>query len=633
MAYSKNRRLADIIADTDGNIVVTTQSASDNDTSAASTAYVTTAINNLIDSAPGTMNTLNEIAAAINDDADFNTTVNTAINLKAPLASPTFSGIVSLSNRAKTIDGSAQMNIGQWDGSNHRIEADSNRKFVITSYHTDGIHLGGSGASHMVIKGGKVLVGDTASHTDDLFQIETPASGGGHGIQIRRNDSNSDQGIGRVMFGNNTDTDLATIQATTDGATDNARLTFHTQPDSGSSTERMRINHDGNVGIGNDNPSDRLVVQKDSANIEPILVLKNDNTTDDNGISIDFSGKDTGGNNILYGRIAAKYTNHATEKSHMIFTHRNNSGSFAEWMRVTHDALVGIGEDSPDTILHLKQTNNSAGDLYTQVGSGNVPSLTIQNAGTTNNNNAGIFFKDNSGHRASVAARFVSHTSGDQKTQLRFSVTGAGSTREKMTLTEDGYLGIGTVSPNYMLQAHRSSSSSNYIQITNSDTGSGSGDGLIVGVASDEAATFWNYENTKMVFGTNGSERFRITNMGHFHGEVLSNSNSNPLGSGTNSGKLWSTSGNWINVYYIGNDPYGTRYFYEMDIQGLYGYTSYGEIYKDRNGRWHINKIRSSGTDIQVEGTNNYIQVNQNSGANQTNSAGNLTLVRAPGTT
>ena len=185
MAYSKNRRLADIIADTDGNIVVTTQSASDNDTSAASTAYVTTAINNLIDSAPGTMNTLNEIAAAINDDADFNTTVNTAINLKAPLASPTFSGIVSLSNRAKTIDGSAQMNIGQWDGTNHRIEADSNRKFVITSYHTDGIHLGGSGSSHMVIKGGKVLVGDTASHTDDLFQIETPASGGGHGIQIR----------------------------------------------------------------------------------------------------------------------------------------------------------------------------------------------------------------------------------------------------------------------------------------------------------------------------------------------------------------------------------------------------------------------------------------------------------------
>ena len=127
--------------------------------------------------------------------------------------------------------------------------------------------------------------------------------------------------------------------------------------------------------------------------------------------------------------------------------------------------------------------------------------------------------------------------------------------------------------------------------------------------------------------------KWTVKHTGHIHGEVLNNSNSNPLGSGTNSGKLWSTSGNWINVWYIGNDPYGTKYYYEMDIQGLYGYTSYGEIYKDRNGRWRINKIRQAGTDIQVEGTNNYLQINQNSGANQTNSAGNFTLVRAPGTT
>ena len=77
MAYSKARRLADIVVDTNGNINVPTQSASDNDTSAASTAYVTTAVSGLIDSAPSTLNTLNEIAAALNDDANFNTTVTT----------------------------------------------------------------------------------------------------------------------------------------------------------------------------------------------------------------------------------------------------------------------------------------------------------------------------------------------------------------------------------------------------------------------------------------------------------------------------------------------------------------------------------------------------------------------------
>ena len=100
MAYSKNRRLADIIADTSGNlsvqgITVPTQSNSDNDTSAASTAFVHAHVNALIDSAPGTLNTLNEIAAALNDDPTFTTTVNNAIATKLPLAGGTMTGDIS----------------------------------------------------------------------------------------------------------------------------------------------------------------------------------------------------------------------------------------------------------------------------------------------------------------------------------------------------------------------------------------------------------------------------------------------------------------------------------------------------------------------------------------------------------
>lgn len=129
-------------------------------------------------------------------------------------------------------------------------------------------------------------------------------------------------------------------------------------------TNFMVVKGDGNVGIGTTTPSDRLVVQKDSANIEPLLVLKNDNTTDDNGTSIDFSGKDTSGNNIIYGRITAKYTNHATEKSHMIFTHRNDIGTFSEWMRVTHDGNVGIGDDSPDFKLAIRTPAIPSGSAY-----------------------------------------------------------------------------------------------------------------------------------------------------------------------------------------------------------------------------------------------------------------------------
>ena len=78
-----------------GSPTTTTQSASDNSTKLATNAYVTTAIANLADSAPSTLNTLNELAAALGDDANFSTTVTNSLAAKAPLASPTFTGTVN----------------------------------------------------------------------------------------------------------------------------------------------------------------------------------------------------------------------------------------------------------------------------------------------------------------------------------------------------------------------------------------------------------------------------------------------------------------------------------------------------------------------------------------------------------
>ena len=75
----------------------TTQSASDNTTKVATTAYVTTAIANLSDSAPAALNTLNEIAAALGDDANYAATTTAAIATKLPLAGGTLTGNLVLS--------------------------------------------------------------------------------------------------------------------------------------------------------------------------------------------------------------------------------------------------------------------------------------------------------------------------------------------------------------------------------------------------------------------------------------------------------------------------------------------------------------------------------------------------------
>jgi hypothetical protein len=55
----------------------------------------------IVDSAPGTLNTLNELAAALGDDASFSTTVTNSIAAKLPLAGGTLTGNLNLGDNVK----------------------------------------------------------------------------------------------------------------------------------------------------------------------------------------------------------------------------------------------------------------------------------------------------------------------------------------------------------------------------------------------------------------------------------------------------------------------------------------------------------------------------------------------------
>ena len=76
--------------------IAVTQTAGNSSTAVATTAFVGTAVANIVDTAPEALNTLNELAAALGDDANFATTVSTNLGLKAPLDSPTFTGTPTL---------------------------------------------------------------------------------------------------------------------------------------------------------------------------------------------------------------------------------------------------------------------------------------------------------------------------------------------------------------------------------------------------------------------------------------------------------------------------------------------------------------------------------------------------------
>ena len=63
---------------------------------AATKTYVDTSISNLVAAAPGALDTLDELAAALGDDANFATTVTNSIATKLALAGGTMSGAIAM---------------------------------------------------------------------------------------------------------------------------------------------------------------------------------------------------------------------------------------------------------------------------------------------------------------------------------------------------------------------------------------------------------------------------------------------------------------------------------------------------------------------------------------------------------
>jgi len=78
-----------------GTPLAPTAATGTNTTQVATTGFVQQELSILTTGAPALLNTLDELAAALGDDANYASTVTTALSTKAPLANPTFTGTVS----------------------------------------------------------------------------------------------------------------------------------------------------------------------------------------------------------------------------------------------------------------------------------------------------------------------------------------------------------------------------------------------------------------------------------------------------------------------------------------------------------------------------------------------------------
>jgi hypothetical protein len=89
---------------------ITNNNQLDNGAGYATTSYVTTQINNLVAGAPGLLDTLDELAAALGDDANFATTITTSISTKQAQLNGT--GFVKVTGTTVSYDNSTYLTTG-----------------------------------------------------------------------------------------------------------------------------------------------------------------------------------------------------------------------------------------------------------------------------------------------------------------------------------------------------------------------------------------------------------------------------------------------------------------------------------------------------------------------------------------
>ena len=206
---------------------------------------------------------------------------------------------------------------------------------------------------------------------------------------------------------------------------------------------------------------------------------------------------------------------------------------------------VGVGTTDPDRYFHVNKS--VSGDWVTE----------IHNTHTTN----GFGLKVRAGDDGDVHSFFVA----DVDNTGLFSVRG------------HGYVGIGNTNPQRRLSVHEPAASTGcWSQFTNAQTGTSSGAGTLVGIDSSQDFRILNYENTRLRFYTNGTDRMQV----NANGTINASS---------------STGSSYLMTLTNGSSSAGEGQVLQLDASGRGAGTKDIDVFNIQNADGTIHGVRNDG--------------------------------------
>ena len=209
------------------------------------------------------------------------------------------------------------------------------------------------------------------------------------------------------------------------------------------------------VGINNSSPLDKLSVAHDatavysSSAIPPGMRLTNHTTGDtvNQAVGIQFQATSLSGTTTGVAGISAVQYNKQSSAD-LVFQNRN-AGTIFETMRIGYQGNVGIGDASPSNKLVVDVNSASTG----------TDSISVRNSDvTTVGHTVGQRFQFNSAVPAAIRTTLTNVTTGAGRLGLFTSTDGtSGNLVERLSVTSDGKVGIGTATPQAPLQVASSS--------------------------------------------------------------------------------------------------------------------------------------------------------------------------------